>query len=112
MNIPFELFTALIGIFLAVGVISLWKKSPFVLIIVGAVIATLGIFTDSIIMGKIPLSSTSSGSTISYIFTDNLYLLDAWSKIFICLIGAVLSIVGGLEAHREDNSLLWIMNIM
>lgn len=105
MNIPFEVFTVLIGVFLAVGVIGLWKKAPVLLIIVGSIIALLGIMTDNFVLGQSPTNSTVSGSTTTYVFTDRSYTLDAWNKIFICLVGVVLCIVGGLEAHRENNIL-------
>jgi hypothetical protein len=103
VNIPIEIFLPLIGLCLAMGTLGIWKKIPLTMLIAGAIISFLAIQTDSIILGKIPITSTTSGSTTTYAFIDNEFTLDAWSKIFIGLIGSILMFVGAIQWKKEES---------
>lgn len=96
MDIPIEIFLSFIAFSLVTGIIGLWKRTPLMLFIAGAMITFWAIITDNIILGKIPESSIVSGLTTTYTFIDNPFEFTQWHKIFFALIGSVIMIAGAL----------------
>ena len=96
VNIPIELFGMLSAISLVVFGIGVAKKIGVVCVAGGLLLMTVGLLTDNLIMGKIPASSTLSGSTTTYTLVDNTFQFTYWHKILFVFMGAILAIVGVL----------------
>jgi hypothetical protein len=99
-DIPIEIFSVMLGTMIAIGVIGLWKNNPMVMFISGALITFLGIITDTIVLGQLPVTSTVSGSTTTYVFASNNFIFTEWHKIIFMLIGSVAMIFGAIENHN------------
>ena len=108
MEIPIEIFLPLIGLSLAMAVISfLPKERPyFLLMLAGSIIAFSSLTTDTILLGKIPSTSVVSGSTTTYTFIDNTFEFTEWYKIFFMLIGVVIMLAGAIAWKTEEKPLL------
>jgi len=102
MDIPIEIFLSFMGLSFAMGVIGLWQKIPLVLLIAGAIITFWAITTDNIILGKIPITSTSSGSITTYAFIDNIFEFTQYPKILFGLIGSVVMLAGALTWKKQE----------
>lgn len=96
-NVPIEVFLPLIALSLSMGVLGMWKKIPFVLLISGAIITFIAIDTTSISLGKIPEKSVTTGLTTTYTFIDNTFEFTQWHKIFISLIGSIIMFIGAFQ---------------
>ena len=105
MDIPIELFLGFIGLSFGVGIIGLWQKIPLALLLSGAMLMFWAVITDIIIMGKIPITSTVSGSVTTYAFIDNTFEFTQYPKILFGIIGSVLSIAGGLQWNNKKEPL-------
>ncbi len=108
MDIPIEIFLGFMGLSFAMAVMSFMPKTkqPFLLFIAGVMITFMSVTTDNIIMGKIPITSTVSGSTTTYAFIDNLFEFTQWHKILFALIGSIMLIVGAVVWKDSKESLI------
>ncbi|SRR6266508_960799 len=100
MDIPIELFLGFIVLSFGMGVIGLWQKIPLLMLISGAMITFWALETDVVIMGKIPITSSVSGSTTTYAFIDNTFVFTQYPKILLGLIGSIVMFSGGLEWQK------------
>ena len=109
MNIPLEIFLSFIGLSIATGLMGLLsnlkQKIPLTLFIAGSMITFLAVITDNIIMGKIPESSTTVGSTTTYVMVDNPYEFTQWVKILFALTGSMIMMLGALIWKQEEHLL-------
>jgi hypothetical protein len=103
MDIPIELFLGFIGVSIALAIFGFLRNPPIPATIVmgGMFILFLSVATDNVIMGKIPTTSVTSGSTVNYTFIDNTYEFTEMPKVIFALIGVMCMILGGLMVMRE-----------
>jgi hypothetical protein len=103
MNIPIELFALFSGISIALLAVGLAKKENgggVIISISGMFILFTAVITDFIIMGSIPVSSTVSGSTTTYVMADNLFEFTYLHKLFLAIVGIFLMLVGYLYGSK------------
>jgi hypothetical protein len=103
MDIPIELFLGFIGVSIALAIFGFLRNPPIPATIVmgGMFILFLSVATDNVIMGKIPTTSVTNGSTVNYTFIDNTYEFTEMPKVIFALIGVMCMILGGLMVMRE-----------
>lgn len=94
MNIPIELFAVFLGVSLTFLAIGISKRVGVSIFIAGVFILTISAMTDNIIMGKIPVESTTSGATTTYVFEDNLFQFSELHKVVLALIGIFIMLIG------------------
>ena len=104
MDIPVELFLGFIGISLVMVGISLAKQIPAIMVFGGMFMLIWVVVTDNIIMGKIPTTSTVSGSVTTYDFEDNLFPLTDWGKVIFSLFAVIMMLVGALITKMSGDS--------
>lgn len=103
MEIPIELFSVFIGIFISIGIFGFIRQPqiPVMIVVSGIFILTLGAITTEIDMGAIPTNSTTTGSTTTYNFRDNPFDFTEMHKTLMLLVGAIFMFVGGFMVYRE-----------
>lgn len=101
-NVPVEIFLPLIGLSLSMGVLGSWKKIYIAMLIAGAIITFLAVDTNIITLGKIPITSTVSGSVTTYAFIDNEFIFTEWHKILMALIGSMFMFMGAMEWNKKE----------
>ena len=103
MIVPIEIFLPFIALAFALAVLSFLPKTKnyFLLLIAGSMITFWALITDTIIMEKIPITSTVSGAVTTYAFIDSTFEFTQWPKIFFALIGSIMMLAGGL-AWKDD----------
>jgi hypothetical protein len=103
MDIPIELFLGFIGVSIALAIFGFLRNPqiPATIVMGGMFILFLSVATDNVIMGKIPTTSVTSGSTVNYTFIDNTYEFTEMPKVIFALIGVMCMILGGLMVMRE-----------
>lgn len=103
MDIPVELFLGFIGVSIAIALFGFVRNPqiPACLVMGGMFILFLSVATDNVIMGKIPTTSVTSGSTVNYTFIDNIFEFNELPKVIFALIGTMFMIVGGLMVMKE-----------
>jgi len=101
--VPIEIFLPFIALSLVLAIIGFMSKTKnySLLLIGGAMITFWALITDTIILGKIPITSTVSGSVTTYAFIDNTFEFTQWPKIFFGLVGSIIMLAGGL-AWKDD----------
>ena len=101
--IPVEMFLAGLGVSIALAIFGFIRSPPIpaTIVIGGMFILTLSVITGGIIMGKIPTTSVTSGSTVNYTFIDNVYEFTEMNKVIFALFGVMAMILGGLMVMRE-----------
>jgi hypothetical protein len=107
--VPIEIFLPFIAIAFSMSVIAFLPKTkqPFLLMLAGFMIAFWAIITDEITLGKIPLTSTVSGSVTTYAFTDNNFEFTQYPKILFGLIGSVLFLSGVFVWNEKEEKSLF-----
>jgi hypothetical protein len=100
MEIPIELFAIFLGVSVAILGVGLAKKVGAIVMCSGMLIMFTAIITDFIIMGKIPESSTTSGSTTTYVMADNLFQFTELHKVLMAVIGVFIMIIGVLFSRE------------
>jgi hypothetical protein len=108
MIIPIEIFLPFIGLAFAIAVIAFLPKNkqPFLLMLSGFMIAFWAVITDTIILGKIPDTSTVSGSVTTYAFIDNTFDFTQYPKILFGLIGSLLFLSGVFVWKEQEKPLV------
>jgi len=101
MDIPIELFGFFLGVSMVLVGIGLTKRQGVAMFAGGLFIIFIAVLTDNIIMGKIPESSTVSGSVTTYVMVDNPFSFTEWHKILMALIGVVIMVIGAFT--RAEN---------
>ena len=103
MDIPIELFLGFIGVSITLAIFGFLRNPqiPATIVMGGMFILFLSVATDNVIMGKIPTTSVTSGSTVNYTFIDNTYEFTEMPKVIFALIGVMCMILGGLMVMRE-----------
>lgn len=103
MNIPVELFLGGIVVSIALAIFGFIRQPqiPAMLVFAGIFIFSLAVIPDGIIMGKIPETSVSSGSTVTYTFVDNVFTWDQLPKTIFGLIGATIMLCGAIMVGRD-----------
>lgn len=98
MDIPVELFLGGIVVSIALAIFGFIRQPqiPVMLVVGGMFIMTIAVMTDGVIMGKIPITSVSSGSTVTYTFEDNIYAFDELAKVMFALMGVFCMLCGAL----------------
>jgi len=99
-DIPIELFAIFVAIPIAIIGIGLFIRLGALVAVGGMLLIVVGLLTDVLIMGKIPESSTSSGSTTTYVMVDNLFIFTEWHKIVMLLMGVFIMLIS--PAVRRD----------
>jgi len=102
MNIPVELFLGGIVVSIALAIFGFIRQPqiPVMLVVGGMFILTIAVMTDGVIMGKIPITSTSTSSTVvTYEFVDNVYAFDELAKVMFALMGVMCMLCGGLMSR-------------
>lgn len=104
MILPIELFLGALVVSIAIAIFGFIRQPqiPAMLCFAGMFILVLAVSTESIIMGKIPITSTSSGSVVTYAFIDNEYTFDEFPKVIFGLFGAILMLIGALMVGRAQ----------
>lgn len=105
MDIPIELFLGFIAttvIMIIIGIVR-QPQIPALIVFAGMFILTIVVTTDGIIMGKIPASSTESGSTVNYTFVDNVFVFDNFIKTIFALFAVILMLSGALLTKMGDS---------
>lgn len=100
---PVELFLGGIVVSIALAIFGFIRQPqiPAMLVFSGIFIFSLAIIPSGIIMGKIPITSTSSGSTVTYAFIDNVFEFTELPKTIFGLIGATVMLCGGIMVGRD-----------
>lgn len=101
VNIPFELFISFVSISVVLTLFGIMKSIPVLLVAGGLFIITMTVLTDNIIMGKVPASSTTSGSTTTYVMVDNLFAFTQWHKILFSFFGAISMLSAGIVVYKR-----------
>lgn len=101
MNIPIELFLGFIAMTFILIVVGIVRKVPALMVISGMFILFLSVVSTGIIMGKIPVSSVTSGATTTYTFQDNVFVFTNTTKVIFALFGGIVMIIGALMM-RDD----------
>lgn len=100
--IPIELFLGIIATALGIGIFGMIKNPqvPLLIAISGIFIFVLAAFTQGIILGKIPESSTVDGDTTSYVMVDNVFEFTDIYKVLVAMIGVTFMIVGAIVLRK------------
>jgi len=104
MNIPIELFLGFTGVSIAFAIFGFARNPqvPVTIVIGGIFILLLAVSTTGIIMGKIPTTSVTSGSTVNYTFIDNVFDFTELHKVLFAVLGAFMMLFGGLMVSKID----------
>lgn len=104
MIIVIELFLASLVVSIAVAIFGFIRQPqiPAMLVFSGMFILVLAVATDTIIMGKIPITSTSSGNVVTYAFIDNEFTFTELPKTLFGIMGSVLMLIGALMVGRNQ----------
>ena len=101
---PIELFLGGIVLSIAVAIFGFIRQPqiPAMLVFAGMFILVLTLMNDGIIMGKIPITSTSSGNVVTYAFIDNVFEFTELPKTIFAIMGSVLMLIGALMVGRNQ----------
>lgn len=102
MQVPIEIFLGCIVMSIALAIFGFLRQPqiPAMLVFGGMFILTISVATDEHIMGKIPITSVSSGNTVTYDFIDNIQPFDPTVKMLFALMGAIFMLCGALMMGR------------
>ena len=99
---PVELFLGFVGIAVGLAIFGFIRQPqiPAMLAFGGIFILFISVMIGGIIMGKIPVESTSSGSTTNYEFEDNVFDFRGFGQAVFGFFGAVMMLSGGLMVYK------------
>lgn len=103
-SIPIELFAIFCGlavVFVAIGLSKKEHGGGSIVFTAGAFLLITGLLTDIIILGKVPQSSTTVGSTTTYVMVDNTFTFTQWHKVLMSMISVILMLVGYIVGSRS-----------
>src|SRR5574342_1420712 len=102
MEIPIELFLGFIGMSIGLAIFGFVRNPqiPAMLVFAGIFILMVSVMTDSIIMGKIPESSTVTGATTDYVMVDNIFIFTELNKVLFALVGVVCMLSGAIMVSK------------
>lgn len=108
MNIPFEVFFGVIGACAFLFILGLIRQPPIPASVVasGMFLLTIAVIPDNLIMGQLVKSSSFSNSTnvTTYTYTQDLFPMNNYVKVFLALIGCMVILIGGLMLKSEGGA--------
>lgn len=104
VNIPVELFLGFIGISVGMAIFGFIRNPqiPAMMVFAGMFILSIAVITTGVIMGKIPESSSVSGSTTTYVMVDNIFIFTELPKTLFGLLGAIFMLSGALMVVKTE----------
>src|SRR5690349_21795794 len=96
--LPVELFLGFVAISVGMAIFGFMRQPqiPAMLAFGGVFIFFISIMTSGIILGAIPESSASSGSTTNYVMIDNTFDFRGFPQVIFAFLGVVMMLSGGL----------------
>lgn len=104
-NLPFEVFTVFIGLTAIMVGIGIAKQVPALIVFAGMFLLMWSVLIDSIDMGSIPTSSTTVGSTTTYVYTNDPFEFTDWTKTLFSLFAVTLMLIGALLTKMGADNL-------
>lgn len=99
---PVELFLGFIAMAIAMAIFGFMRQPqiPAMVSFAGIFILFISIMLSGIIMGKMPDSSVTSGSTTNYNMTDNVFDFTGFPQVIFGFVGSIMALTGGLMVNR------------
>lgn len=103
MQIPFEIFSLMEGLFLIVSLVGLARNPqiPATLVIGGLFMLVLAVLASDINLGQLVNTATTTGDTTTFTYTDDNYTMDSMVIIIFSLLGIVFMLVGAGMVFTE-----------
>lgn len=100
--IPVELFLGFVAIGIGLSIFGFIRQPqiPAMLAFGGIFILFMSVMFGGIIMGKIPITSIESGSTVTYAFMDNVFDFRGLPQVIFSLVGVIMMLSGGLMVAK------------
>lgn len=103
MDVPFEVFSLLEGMFLVIALVGLIRQPqiPATLVIGGLFMLVIAVLTMNIELGQLVNNATTTGSTTDFTYIEDNYSLDNTIKLIFALMGVVFMLIGAGMVFTE-----------
>lgn len=102
MATDINIFLPIITLCIMLGVIGIWKKVPFLMLVGGVIIGMLAVLPLDLVNG-VRVESIDTTDDINEVnWEDDPIQIDVYPKIFIGLLGGMFLLGGALIWKNED----------